>query len=225
MTATPRRCSAPRRCWRATRPGPARCSSCSSRRRRAAAARAAMIADGLFERFPMERIFGYHNWPGLEAGTVAVHDAAVMAAGGRMEFRVTGSLRARRAAASDARPDGCVGASVAGAADDRFTQRRSAGFRGDHRGDDAGRQRGQPDPRRGGDARHDAHAAQHGARPGGGCHPPGCGGRGAELRRDDRRGAPSRQPGDGELAGGARPGGRGGGRGRVCRCAGTCCRR
>ena len=45
-----------------------------------------MIADGLFERFPMERIFGYHNWPGLEAGTVAVHDAAVMASGGRIEF-------------------------------------------------------------------------------------------------------------------------------------------
>ncbi len=49
-----------------------------------------MIADGLFERFPMERIFGYHNWPGLDAGTVAVHDAAVMAAGGRIYFRVTG---------------------------------------------------------------------------------------------------------------------------------------
>ena len=49
-----------------------------------------MIADGLFQRFPMERIFGYHNWPGLDAGTVAVHDAAVMASGGRMEFRVIG---------------------------------------------------------------------------------------------------------------------------------------
>ena len=49
-----------------------------------------MIADGLFDRFPMERIFAYHNWPGLEAGTVAVHDAAVMASGGRMEFRVKG---------------------------------------------------------------------------------------------------------------------------------------
>src|ERR1700722_15641754 len=49
-----------------------------------------MIADGLFDRFPMERIFGYHNWPGLEAGTVAVHDAAVMASGGRIEFRVKG---------------------------------------------------------------------------------------------------------------------------------------
>jgi amidohydrolase len=49
-----------------------------------------MIADGLFERFPMERIFGYHNWPGLDAGTVAVHDAAVMASGSRIEFRVKG---------------------------------------------------------------------------------------------------------------------------------------
>ena len=49
-----------------------------------------MIADGLFERFPMERIFGYHNWPGLDAGTVAVHDSAVMASGNRIEFRVIG---------------------------------------------------------------------------------------------------------------------------------------
>ncbi len=50
----------------------------------------AMIADGLFDRFPMERIFGYHNWPGLEAGTVAVHDSAVMAAGNRLYFTVNG---------------------------------------------------------------------------------------------------------------------------------------
>jgi amidohydrolase len=49
-----------------------------------------MIADGLFERFPMERIFGYHNWPGLEAGTVAVHDGPVMASGGRVYFTVKG---------------------------------------------------------------------------------------------------------------------------------------
>ncbi|MBV8458429.1 MAG: amidohydrolase [Acetobacteraceae bacterium] len=49
-----------------------------------------MMADGLFTRFPMERIFGYHNWPGLEAGTVAVHEGPVMAAGGRLEFRIHG---------------------------------------------------------------------------------------------------------------------------------------
>jgi hippurate hydrolase len=49
-----------------------------------------MIADGLFERFPMERIFGYHNWPGLDAGTVAVHDGPVMASGNRLVFTVKG---------------------------------------------------------------------------------------------------------------------------------------
>src|SRR5208337_72219 len=50
----------------------------------------AMIADGLFERFPMECIFGYHNWPGLEAGAVAVHDGPVMAAGNRLILTVKG---------------------------------------------------------------------------------------------------------------------------------------
>lgn len=50
----------------------------------------AMLADGLLTRFPMERIFGYHNWPGLPAGTVAVHDGPVMAAGCRFEYVVRG---------------------------------------------------------------------------------------------------------------------------------------
>jgi hippurate hydrolase len=49
-----------------------------------------MIAAGLFDRFPMERIFAYHNWPGLEAGAVAVHDGPVMAAGNRLYFGITG---------------------------------------------------------------------------------------------------------------------------------------
>ncbi len=46
----------------------------------------AMVNDGLFTRFPMERIFGWHNWPGLPVGTVAVHERAVMAAGARFEI-------------------------------------------------------------------------------------------------------------------------------------------
>lgn len=49
-----------------------------------------MISDGLFDRFPMERIFGYHNWPGLEPGTIAVHDGPVMASGNRITLTVTG---------------------------------------------------------------------------------------------------------------------------------------
>ena len=49
-----------------------------------------MIADGLFDRFPMERIFGYHNWPGLEAGVIMVHNGPVMAAGGRVLIDIEG---------------------------------------------------------------------------------------------------------------------------------------
>ena len=50
----------------------------------------AMIADGLFQRFPMDRIFGWHNWPGLPVGTVAVHERAVMAAGARFDIAFEG---------------------------------------------------------------------------------------------------------------------------------------
>ncbi|WNJ91999.1 amidohydrolase [Bosea sp. 685] len=50
----------------------------------------AMLADGLLERFPMERVFTFHNWPGLDAGTVAVHDGPVMAAGGRWSVTLHG---------------------------------------------------------------------------------------------------------------------------------------
>jgi amidohydrolase len=50
----------------------------------------AMLADGLFERFPMERIFGYHNWPGLAAGEVAIHAGPVMAQGARVEITMDG---------------------------------------------------------------------------------------------------------------------------------------
>jgi hippurate hydrolase len=50
----------------------------------------AMLADELLERFPMERIFAYHNWPGLPAGTVAVHDGPVMAGGARVAVTLFG---------------------------------------------------------------------------------------------------------------------------------------
>ena len=50
----------------------------------------AMLAAGLLERFPMERIFGYHNWPGLAAGEVAVHAGAVMAQGARVAIVMQG---------------------------------------------------------------------------------------------------------------------------------------
>lgn len=39
-----------------------------------------MVEEGLFDRFPMDAVYGLHNWPGLPVGEAAVHDTAVMAA-------------------------------------------------------------------------------------------------------------------------------------------------
>ena len=50
----------------------------------------AMLKDGLLDRFPMERIFGYHNMPGLPAGEVAVHVGPVMAQGSRVAITIEG---------------------------------------------------------------------------------------------------------------------------------------
>ncbi|HEV7814876.1 MAG TPA: M20 aminoacylase family protein, partial [Janthinobacterium sp.] len=46
-----------------------------------------MMADGLFERFPMEAIYGMHNWPGAPAGTLSVVEGPMMASSN--EFHVT----------------------------------------------------------------------------------------------------------------------------------------
>lgn len=48
---------------------------------------AAMIAEGLFERFPMEAVFGLHNWPGIPVGEMAVMPGSVMA--GTCSFEIT----------------------------------------------------------------------------------------------------------------------------------------
>src|SRR5215469_316138 len=47
----------------------------------------AMLQEGLFERFPMEAIFGAHNWPGLEVGQFAVTAGPAFASSN--EFTVT----------------------------------------------------------------------------------------------------------------------------------------
>ena len=46
-----------------------------------------MIKDGLFERFPMEAVFGMHNWPGMAVGQFAVSPGPVMAS--TSEFKIT----------------------------------------------------------------------------------------------------------------------------------------
>jgi hippurate hydrolase len=45
-----------------------------------------MIEEGLFEKFPMEAVYGMHNWPGMAAGTFGVRAGPMMASSN--EFRV-----------------------------------------------------------------------------------------------------------------------------------------
>ena len=55
-----------------------------------------MIADGLFEKFPMEAMFGAHNWPGMAAGQFALKSGPVFASSN--EFKIV--LRGRGAHAA-----------------------------------------------------------------------------------------------------------------------------
>lgn len=50
----------------------------------------AMMEDGLFSRFPADRIFALHNWPGLPLGAVAIPEGPVMAAADRITIRIRG---------------------------------------------------------------------------------------------------------------------------------------
>ncbi len=50
----------------------------------------AMIADGLFERFPFDAIFGLHNHPGAPEGTWLMRSGPLMAAADTVEIKVHG---------------------------------------------------------------------------------------------------------------------------------------
>ncbi|MDQ1079767.1 M20 aminoacylase family protein [Pseudoroseomonas cervicalis] len=49
-----------------------------------------MVKEGLFERFPMERVFAIHNWPNLPAGQMHWRAGPVMAAVADIEITITG---------------------------------------------------------------------------------------------------------------------------------------
>jgi len=49
-----------------------------------------MMADGLFERFPCEAIFGLHNHPGVPAGTFCFRSGPLMAASDTVKVRIIG---------------------------------------------------------------------------------------------------------------------------------------
>jgi amidohydrolase len=49
-----------------------------------------MVKEGLFDRFPAERIFGMHNWPGAPEGIFLHAPGPVMAAVANLEATITG---------------------------------------------------------------------------------------------------------------------------------------
>jgi len=49
-----------------------------------------MIDDGLFEKFPMDEVYGLHNWPGLPLGEIAVNNGPMMASFDTFEITLTG---------------------------------------------------------------------------------------------------------------------------------------
>ena len=49
-----------------------------------------MIQEGLFEQFPMEALFGMHNWPGIDVGKFAVSPGPVMASSNEFKITITG---------------------------------------------------------------------------------------------------------------------------------------
>ena len=55
-----------------------------------------MMRDGLFERFPMQAIFGMHNWPGLKPGQIAMRPGPMLASSN--EFRIVLKGRGTHAA-------------------------------------------------------------------------------------------------------------------------------
>jgi amidohydrolase len=50
----------------------------------------AMVEDGLFERFPIDSVYGLHNWPGLPAGDFAIRSGAQMASYDIFEITLNG---------------------------------------------------------------------------------------------------------------------------------------
>lgn len=49
-----------------------------------------MVEEGLFERFPMESVYGMHNWPGLPTGQFGVTSGPVMACADRFDITISG---------------------------------------------------------------------------------------------------------------------------------------
>ncbi|MCP5084818.1 MAG: amidohydrolase [Alphaproteobacteria bacterium] len=49
-----------------------------------------MVEEGLFGKYPMEQVYGMHNWPGVPVGTIGMRTGPIMASYDIFEIKVTG---------------------------------------------------------------------------------------------------------------------------------------
>ena len=70
---------------------------------------AAMIKDGLMERFAIDQVYGMHNGPGIPVGSFAIRPGPIMAATDSIDFRIEGL------GGHAARPHICIDPVLAGA--------------------------------------------------------------------------------------------------------------
>ena len=52
---------------------------------------AAMVEDGLMDRFGIDEVYGMHNWPGVEAGSFRIREGGIMAASDKFTIEIEGS--------------------------------------------------------------------------------------------------------------------------------------
>ena len=69
-----------------------------------------MVNEGLFDRFPCDRVFGLHNWPDLPAGTIATRPGPIMGAADKFEITLEG--RGGHAAIPQDTPDAILAAAA-----------------------------------------------------------------------------------------------------------------
>lgn len=70
---------------------------------------AAMIKDGLMERFGIEQVYGMHNLPGVPTGTFAIRQGPILAATDAIEIRIAGH------GGHASQPHKCINSVVVGA--------------------------------------------------------------------------------------------------------------
>ena len=66
-----------------------------------------MVKEGLFEKFPVDAVYGMHNWPGMEPGEIGVHNGPVLAANDAFDLKIQGK------GGHAAMPDLCIDAILA----------------------------------------------------------------------------------------------------------------